>query len=456
MANSNSKITQIKLTNTSYDIDVASSLKDTSPQADSTNVVTSGALYNEQEARIAADAFKLDKKPDGSISLLDENNKINSHYISDTILGQLKFGGAIYYRTDASGVSSLYLLGSASLNAFFKDTAADHWPDGTEATPAIPSVVSLQINSTADNGWGYIYTSTATTPAGYTCTYTDISEFEGYYFISNIDSEEITSSDQTTSIIPKLQKGDWLLACNNSWIKVDNTDTITHIIEPTVSLLEIEGSGLKLKHLNWNAAESKIQVTAPLKYTEGSQFTLLDVGGMTVQKSAADEAWVRPGEIYSSNTVTGGTVSGGTIRATTKMTAPTPNGADVNDVVNIDYFKNNATKVNWKNIDSDVHVVNSHNLTVDGNLTVAGDLSFGADSHLVFGTIEGTDFIADYAKVKNAPTEADDVVNKAYFDANKGSSGDGLPSGATEGAFLRYKSGAAVWEIVPSAEDNTF
>jgi hypothetical protein len=53
----------------------------------------------------------------------------------------------------------------------------------------------------------------------------------------------------------------------------------------------------------------------------------------------------------------------------------------------------------------------SHYTTVNGDLEVLGDLSFGADSHIVFGTIEGTDFIADYAKVKNAPTENDDVVN---------------------------------------------
>lgn len=66
---------------------------------------------------------------------------------------------------------------------------------------------------------------------------------------------------------------------------------------------------------------------------------------------------------------------------------------------------------------------------IDGDLEVTGDLSFGADSHLVFGTVEGSDFIADYAKVKNAPVEDDDVVNKAYFDANKGSgSGTGVPA----------------------------
>lgn len=45
------------------------------------------------------------------------------------------------------------------------------------------------------------------------------------------------------------------------------------------------------------------------------------------------------------------------------------------------------------------------------DVEIDGSLNFGADSQLVFGTIEGTDFIADHAKVKNAPVEDDDVVN---------------------------------------------
>lgn len=50
-------------------------------------------------------------------------------------------------------------------------------------------------------------------------------------------------------------------------------------------------------------------------------------------------------------------------------------------------------------------------VVIDGNLEISGDINFGTDSHFAFGTVEGTDFIADNAKVKNAPTEDDDVVN---------------------------------------------
>ena len=50
-------------------------------------------------------------------------------------------------------------------------------------------------------------------------------------------------------------------------------------------------------------------------------------------------------------------------------------------------------------------------VVIDGNLEISGDINFGTDSHFAFGTVEGTDFIADHAKVKNAPVEDDDVVN---------------------------------------------
>ena len=37
--------------------------------------------------------LKLDKKPDGSTDLIDGNNKINTFYIPDSVLGQLKYKG---------------------------------------------------------------------------------------------------------------------------------------------------------------------------------------------------------------------------------------------------------------------------------------------------------------------------------------------------------------------------
>lgn len=725
MANSNSKITQIKLTNTSYDIDVASSLKDTNPQADSTNVIISGALYNEQEARIAADALKLDKKPDGSISLLDENNKLNSHYISDTILGQLKFGGTISVKTVSSGdaaytiaPSTLFTNKVLEVEALKETPLADGFTDPYlyASVSATPPIVFL---GTWDNvGTSPLFAN-------------NLENVEGFYFIM---AEDISA---LASVIPESKVGDWWIFCNGKIEKIDNTDTITHIDETDYnSLLEITGSsGLKLNGFSRYPDTVSVSLDTDL-YSASDITTTGTINAGLVSTSQVSASSIDAGEIFASN----------------RMTAPTiTNKTDKTQVVNLEYFENNATKVDWENIDSEVQVINDHNVEINGglivhgktdnnilevtsedqienaspveitslatevsytfepyvpfedvehprwiddgeefsdldrgplnapywvsfpvkannlyrivlnsnsnyysyfmtpvnfletnsadqlvvfaptlggtlscvlstyypteqdteysrkgeltftapqdgfayvafnnstgfdsggstdtkcafiyeapqgspakvkvsgDLEVTGDLSFGADSHLVFGTIEGTDFIADYAKVKNAPTEADDVVNKAYFDANKGSGGgtatlaaagssslpvyidsngaaqpvsnlilgenpygisggtvaiyggeggiiylgntatgdgnviitgsghitldpnnyfgdaagitiqgkkvlvegdaEGLPSGATEGAFLRYKSGAAVWEVIPSAEGNTF
>jgi hypothetical protein len=526
------KISQIKLTNTTYDIDVASDLKATK-------------IIGEDLAKITP--VEAVQKPDGVNPLFDENNKISSHYISDTILGQLKFGGTL---TGYNFFEGSYIV-NPSQSILSKLYELTNYPEDSAPIDSLklsqvgdPSCVSITMisNGEVKNGYGD----------------NDGTAFEGFYFIS------------ASNLANGHAVGDWLVINNKNFEKIDNTDTITHIDSAGTSLLEITGtSGLKLN--GFKKGTIGIELTDNL-YTQAN------------------------GCITCSGYLYGGSISGGSIAASSKMTAPTiTDASDKTQVVNLDYFENNATKVDWENIDSDVRIINGHNfkiqgtyteqnigcgvlpssldsiepqrdsstgqwewgvdnlwtspywgyfeikkncryivkpvktsgpfnnaecldsgasvlvsaelsntplleltsedhdliyqpsvydegswepsfggyiefkapidgfaffgasdsfdpvlwvvlervfekeasaeiegdLKVTGDIEVTGDLSFGTDSHLVFGTIEGTDFIADYAKVKNAPTEADDVVNKAYFDANKGSGGGtGIPAPA--------------------------
>ena len=506
------KISQIKLTNTTYDIDVASNLKATK-------------IIGEDPIKIPP--VEAIQKPDGVNPLFDENNKISSHYINDIILGQLKFGGTL---TSYNFLEDSYAVNPSQL-ILSKLYELTNYPEDADPIDSLllskvgdPSFVSISMLSGNEvkNGYG--------DPEG--------TVFEGFYFIS------------AANLSDGHAVGDWLVINNKNFEKIDNTDTITHIDETEGdSLLEITGtSGLKLSGIRKN--QIGIELTSNLYTQENGCITC-------------------GGSIY------GGSISGGRIAANSKMTAPTiTDKTDKSQVINLEYFENNATKVDWENIDSEVHVINDHNVEidgglvvhggsetdileiqtatstdissavtvashalepdsagtgwtdgdgyfwhrfpikaryhyaveqesvdvygfgpvaltssavgdgeplnrlpyrwvgnettgvpaafgtlyftaditgyayvpfsgevlgavkvvetspvsgvkVDGDLEVTGDLSFGAESHLVFGTIEGTDFIADYAKVKNAPVEDDDVVNKAYFDANKGSSGGG-------------------------------
>lgn len=431
----NKKITQVQLGTETYDIDVAADRKakpllQTEDDSDLTKVLPKSAVL----------------KPDGTNDLFDENKKLNSHYISDTILGQLKFGGTITYNNEyPTGTHQYVITPSSSLRAHLLAKA----PEGTSTLVGFSFEIKPQ-NFPAENWCKCTLQAYNSVPEllGQPTLY--LKDFEGFYFIYKelqYTAPELKNSEQAI-IVPKFEVGDWFLTCGEAIQKIDNTDTITHIDETNgTSLLEITGSsGLKLNGFTRDSSTGDITLTNELNTTAD----ITSVGDITAQS------------IY-----------GRIIEATGNMKAPTiSDTTDKTQVVNLDYFENNATKVNWEKIDSEVHVINDHNVEIDGGLTVhcvstntkiegdleiTGDLSFGADSHLVFGTIKGTDFIADYAKVKNAPTEADDVVNKAYFDANKGSSGgDGLPSGAAEGAFLRWRNSQAVWEVIPSAEGNTF
>lgn len=618
----NKKISKVNLSGESYEIDVATNLK-------ATNILSSDKGQTSKVATVGAV-----QKPDGVNALFDENNKISSSYLSDTILGQLKFGGSLYLGSDdPTGTANsirLSILPSAALNGAFEEylkTLENFNSSWIVMEPGLKFYIQAGYNYDYMRECSEWYFSLPYGPEGQGNPELNVkfptSICEGYYFIAGTDlsgayySEKYASlassysEDYSTVVLDESQVGDWQVVSNGKLIKIDNTDTITHIKDSYTSLLSIEGAGLKLK--GFTDAGQSIKFDKPLTYEVGS--TKLSLGANGVNGLyIGDQSYINSAE-----------VSAPSVKASTKMTAPTiTNTADKTQVVNLDYFENNATKVDWENIDSEVHVINDHNVEIDGGLTVGksfvvetitastedissschttkfddeggtwggweplidcsgwerdtyyqapywlyfpvktgccyqlnlvkgsaqlyykdkallmpdhvkdaplhateilsynmsvnpddsdkidesfsfksditgyaaiayspgtpidwtnddhsfsvielvesqadvkingdlevtGDLSFGADSHIVFGTIEGTDFIADYAKVKNAPVEDDDVVNKAYFDANKGSGGGSLPSGATEGAFLRYKSGAAVWEVIPSAEDSAF
>lgn len=304
------KISQIKLTNTTYDIDVASDLKATK-------------IIGEDSAKIPP--VEAIQKPDGVNPLFDENNKISSHYINDTILGQLKFGGTLtsYNFFDGSYIVNPSQLILSKLYELTNYSSATH-PINSLRLGRVgdPSYVSIDMRSDGITQNGY--------------NDAEGTAFEGFYFIS------------AANLSDGHAVGDWLVINNKNFEKIDNTDTITHIDETDGdSLLEITGtSGLKLNGIRKN--EIGIELTSNL-YTQSN------------------------GCITCGGSLYGGSISGGSIAASSKMTAPTiTDASDKTQVVNLDYFENNATKVDWENIDSEVHIINNHNVEIDGGLVVHG------------------------------------------------------------------------------------
>lgn len=538
------KISQIKLTSTTYDIDVASNLKATK-------------IIGEDPIKIPP--VEAIQKPDGVNPLFDENNKISSHYISDTILGQLKFGGAIDEASQTNEYKISYKITPGSHLISKISELVEYAAAETAIVRLEKDFVTARLDIVCHKG-----------DNAYITNVNDVgSAFDGFYFISNCNHDGY----KVHVSAPTINVGDWVVVAGSSLQKIDNTDTITHIDETAgTSLLEITGSsGLKLN--GFTDDDQRIKFDKPLTYEDGAgnKLTLggTGVNGLYFSRTDGEQSYINYDSIKIPN------INASTVGASTKMTAPTiTNKTDRSQVVNLEYFEDNSSKVDWEHIDSEVHVINDHSVEIDGGLVVhgktddnilevsennietditeqlqaisfekepkyvdgawtwdtsstalenytgpywatfpviagntyiiepkddmiqsgqgidyvvlkiadtenlvavnwahspnygatftatqdgiayigcggwsmgpyavstrvlissgssvkingdlevTGDLSFGAESHLVFGTIEGTDFIADYAKVKNAPVEADDVVNKAYFDANKGS-----------------------------------
>ena len=118
---------------------------------------------------------KLDKKPDGTNDLID-NNKITTTYIPDYILGQVLYGGNV----TTGAVASLTPSGKAKL--------------GTSN-----SSITLTNDTTAITGYA---------------------ANEGIYYIATADFTFANISIVT---------GDWLISKGDAWTKIDNTDAVTGV-----------------------------------------------------------------------------------------------------------------------------------------------------------------------------------------------------------------------------------
>lgn len=193
MADTNRKISRINL-NGDYSIDVASELKDATPTHDSQNVVTSDGIAKALD-------LKLEKKPDGSNELINEDGKINMTYLSNSALGQVKFGGIF-----SSGVITQT---SAILKDFIAQEFRAQYPNLEFSTS---SFAGSDPELAYENGKAYLRWY-----EGYSLNgYIDIN-VEGFYFIA--------STDCTFAEI-NFATGDWLLASGGKWAKVDNTDAV--------------------------------------------------------------------------------------------------------------------------------------------------------------------------------------------------------------------------------------
>ena len=151
------KISQIKLTDTSYDIDVATSLKANKVIGETTTskVATVGAI----------------QKPDGTNNLFDENNKISSHYVPELVDTNVKLSTELktYYsvgKVTASGTNPA-TIGNAgdSLRDVFNNLF-----NMDEVQPSItqPPSVSCSFSSSASDERG-----TTISSISYSITFND-------------------------------------------------------------------------------------------------------------------------------------------------------------------------------------------------------------------------------------------------------------------------------------------
>jgi hypothetical protein len=192
------------------------------------NIVWGAALdlpaVNEQLANIT--------KPDGQNKLINEDNKINMAYLSDSALGQVKFGGIInidsniptIWQNEHSTQGSN--TASALLNDYISQAITKQAPELGVGGRLRDYYLALEENSTC-----YDVHVSSTNGEQETTIQLDL---EGFYFITEIepvtDSEtnEIISTHRTFADIDFVT-GDWLIAVGGQWQKVDNTDAVMSV-----------------------------------------------------------------------------------------------------------------------------------------------------------------------------------------------------------------------------------
>ena len=130
---------------------------------------------------------KLDVAPDGTNNLILEN-KINSVYLPDYLLGQLLYGGTV----NSSSV--------ATLTSSFKSRYG---------------VVENTITLSSDN----------------------YALYEGSYFIADNSCTEATVAGITS-----VNTGDWIISNGTSWTKIDNTDAVRTVNGQTGNVVTYKGA----------------------------------------------------------------------------------------------------------------------------------------------------------------------------------------------------------------------
>ena len=182
-----------------------------------------------------------------STPLLDENNKINSTYLPDTILGQMVFGGtfsqAEYIDTDIhilfsdNGIKVLKLLGAA-------DQGFTEHPCGT------------WVGSFKPEGLYFICSHPA--------------KFYDYY-----DNKEIS-----------FQVGDWLVyvGSGRGWQKIDNTDAVQSVNGKTGAVKLTAGDVGAVGSINGKLKPDK---------TGNLEIRAIDIDGIPLPESIADSGDIR-------------------------------------------------------------------------------------------------------------------------------------------------------------------
>jgi len=362
MADTNRKISRINL-NGDYSIDVASELKDATPTHDSQNVVTSDGIAKALD-------LKLEKKPDGSNELINEDGKINMTYLSDSALGQVKFGGIF-----SSGVITQT---SAILKDFIAQEFRAQYPNLEFSTS---SFAGSDPELAYENGNAYLRWYEDYSLNGYI----DIN-VEGFYFI--------VSADCTFAEI-NFATGDWLLASGGKWAKVDNTDAVTSVNGQTgnVTIEQVQAdwnenntsSAAYIKNRTHYTKNDGTVIQLDAKFIPVDNNTIKVENGKLVGAASAtnldlsnvnqdvnivgDHSLNISGDLNIDGALGFGYLKGTTIEVDYLKVAAEPE--EDTDVVNKAYFDSHSSNVDLSNYTGDVNI--------DGNVAITGDLSFDGD-----------------------------------------------------------------------------